>query len=76
MLKHALYWSLSGVLVGCIITVVAVRLIRGLVFNVPVENPLLFALATCLMIAVSLTAALLPSVRAARIDPLVALRQE
>ena len=76
MLSQVLYWSLSGVSIGCAITVLVVRSLRTLVFQVPVENPLLFALAACLLIAVALAAALLPSLRAAQIDPVSTLRRE
>jgi ABC-type antimicrobial peptide transport system permease subunit len=40
------------------------------------ENPVLFAAAALLMIAVSAAAALAPSLRAAKIDPMTALRHE
>jgi hypothetical protein len=76
MLKQVLYWSMSGVAVGSAITVVVARSLRSLVFNVPVENPAVFVLAACLMIAVALSATLLPSLRAAKIDPMTALRRE
>jgi putative ABC transport system permease protein len=76
MLKHALYWSLSGVLIGSIMTAFIVRWLRSLVFEVPVENPLLFGLAASLMIAVAIAATLIPSLRAAKIDPIAALRQD
>jgi predicted permease len=76
MLKHSLYWTLSGVLIGCAVAALVVRSLRTLVFKVPVENPALFALVACLMIAVALAAALVPSLRAARVDPIAALRQE
>jgi predicted permease len=76
MLKHALYWSLSGVLIGSIVTALVVRWLRSLVFEVPVENPILFGLAACLMIAVALAATLIPSLRATKIDPIAALRQD
>jgi putative ABC transport system permease protein len=76
MLKHALYWSLSGVLIGSIMTALIVRWLRSLVFEVPVENPMLFGLAGSLMIAVAIAATLIPSLRAAKIDPIAALRQD
>jgi putative ABC transport system permease protein len=76
MLQHALSWSLAGVLIGSAITAFIARWLRGLVFQVPAENPLLFGLAAGLMLAVALVAALLPSLRAANIDPIAALRRD
>jgi hypothetical protein len=48
-----LYWSLPSVLLGSLMTALVARSLRTLVFQVPVENPALFALAACLMIAVA-----------------------
>jgi putative ABC transport system permease protein len=76
MLRHALFWSLSGVLIGSAITVLIARWLRSLVFQVPVENPTLFGFAAGLMLAVALAAALVPSLRAATIDPIAALRRD
>jgi predicted permease len=76
ILGHALRWTLAGVVVGLIGTAMAVRSLRGLLFQVPAENPALFAMAAVLMIVVTIAAAWLPSLKAARIDPMVALRHE
>jgi ABC-type antimicrobial peptide transport system permease subunit len=50
--------------------------LESLLFQVRPENPILFGAAALLMIAVSIAAALAPSLRAARIDPMTALRHE
>jgi len=76
VVKHVLYWSLSGVVIGSAATTIVVRSLRTIVFKVPVENPALFALSACLMVAVAIAAALIPALRATRIDPIATLRQE
>jgi predicted permease len=76
MLKPALFCTFSGVAIGWLMTVLVVRSLRGLVFQVPVENPALFSLAAGLMIAVALAATVIPTLRAARIDPVASLRRE
>jgi ABC-type antimicrobial peptide transport system permease subunit len=76
ILGHALRWTLGGVVVGLIGTAMAVRSLRSLLFQVPPENPVMFGTAALLLIAVTIAAAWLPSLRAARIDPMVALRHE
>ncbi|HEY3939983.1 MAG TPA: ABC transporter permease [Bryobacteraceae bacterium] len=76
ILGHALRWSLGGVAVGLIGTAAAVRALGSLLFQVKAENPLLFAMAALLMILVTIAAAWMPSRRAAKIDPMVALRHE
>jgi ABC-type antimicrobial peptide transport system permease subunit len=55
---------------------IAARSLGSLLFQVHAENPVLFGAAALLMIAVSIAAALAPSLRAAKIDPMIALRHE
>ncbi len=76
MLIQALYWILCGVAIGALITALVARSLRSLLFEVPAENPGLFCLAAGLMIVVGLAATVIPSLRAARIDPVAALRRE
>lgn len=52
------------------------RLIQAQLFNVKGSDPAIFVLATLLIAAVSAAAGLIPAVRASRIDPMTALRNE
>lgn len=52
------------------------RFIRGLLFDVPRFDPLAFGGVSLLMLAVALLACWLPARRAARVDPVIALRAE
>jgi ABC-type antimicrobial peptide transport system permease subunit len=54
----------------------AARLIRTLLFNVEPFDPLIYGGVTLLFAVVAALACLLPSLRASRIDPLVALRAD
>jgi predicted permease len=76
ILAHALRWTLAGVAAGLIAAALAARSLASLLFQVHAENPALFGAAALLMIAVSVAAALAPSLRAAKIDPMIALRHE
>jgi ABC-type antimicrobial peptide transport system permease subunit len=73
---HALRWTLAGLAVGLLAAALAARSLGSLLFQVRAENPALFGAAALLMIAVSVAAALAPSLRAAKIDPMIALRHE
>ena len=50
--------------------------VSGLLFGLRATDPLTIGVATALMIAVSTFAGYLPARRAARVDPMIALRYE
>lgn len=74
--------SEGGVLVGVGLALGVVgalslsRLMRGLLFGVAPHDPVTLALVVVLMAAVGVGACWIPAVRAARIDPGVALRAQ
>ncbi len=65
-----------GLAAGLIAAAGAARLIETLLFNVQPLDPLVYAGVAALFAAVAALACLLPSLRASRIDPMVALRAE
>jgi predicted permease len=67
---------LAGVAIGLAGSAAVTRLMTGLLYGVsPVDAPT-WALATALLVAVGVIAALVPALRATRVDPLVAMRAE
>jgi len=52
------------------------QLIRGLLYGVTATDPMTFAGVVVLVGTVGTMAAFVPAIRAARVDPLIALRQE
>jgi putative ABC transport system permease protein len=52
------------------------RLMTTLLFRVQATDPVTFVLVAGVLLAVSLMACLVPARRAARVDPIVALRYE
>jgi predicted permease len=66
----------AGLIVGLAAAAGSAWLIRSLLFGVEPFNALLYAAVTAVFLLIAAAACLLPSLRAARIDPLVALRSE
>ena len=65
-----------GLVIGLGISAAGSRLLASLLFEVEPLNPIVFCGVTVLFAIVAVFACLLPSLRASRIDPLVALRTE
>jgi putative ABC transport system permease protein len=65
-----------GTVVGIIGSLAAARLLEGLLFGIAPRDPVTLAGVTFVMCAVGLAACSVPALRAARVDPLVAIRKE
>jgi ABC-type lipoprotein release transport system permease subunit len=76
VLEQAGLWTVAGGGLGVIGSLFAVRLIESMLFHVPAKDPWTLVGASGLLAGVALAAAWIPSRRAARIDPIQALRQE
>ncbi len=66
----------AGLLVGVVGALVLTRCVSSLLFQISPTDPVTFLEAVLLLAAVALAACYLPAHRAARIDPMVALRYE
>jgi ABC-type antimicrobial peptide transport system permease subunit len=75
VLRHGLRLTLLGVSIGLAAAFAVTRLIASLLFVSPTDG-LTFTAISALLAAVAMLASLLPARRDARVDPLVALRQE
>ncbi len=65
-----------GVVCGLAIALVAGRLIESMLYGVRLRDPLAIGGAVLLLSGTALLAALIPALRASRVDPTLALRQE
>ena len=76
VLRQAMMVVLVGVGIGLLGSWALTRLMKSLLFNVSVTDPLTFGGIAVLMILIALLACLIPASRATKVDPLVALRYE
>jgi ABC-type antimicrobial peptide transport system permease subunit len=74
--KQGLGMLLIGTLIGLAGAFALTRLMRTLLFEVTATDPLTYASVIGLLILVALLACYIPARRAAKVDPLVALRYE
>jgi putative ABC transport system permease protein len=63
-----------GVILGSAVAIAATRQVEGMLFQITTTDPVSFAGAACFLVAVAITACLLPAWRALRVNPLEALR--
>lgn len=76
VLGDSLRLTLAGLAAGVVLAVAASRSLTGLLYGVPSLDPLVYAGGALLMTAACSGAALLPARRAARVDPITALRAD
>jgi ABC-type antimicrobial peptide transport system permease subunit len=62
--------------VGVVVALASGRVLRGLLYGVEPVDPTTYAMVVTITMAVGLLAAAVPAVRAARVDPVEALRAE
>jgi predicted permease len=74
--RQALVWVGAGVLIGIPLALSASRVARGLLFGLSTNDLGVLMAAATLMCVMGLLAAYIPARRAARVDPLIALRAE
>ncbi len=65
-----------GVAIGFAVALVATRFMSTMLFGVGAIDPLSFAIAAVVLVAMALLAAYAPARRATRVDPIIALRNE
>jgi predicted permease len=76
MVWQASLWIGFGAAAGIIGSLAAARWIGSLLFDIPANDPATLAEAAALLLVVALLGAWVPARRAAKIDPMVALRYE
>jgi ABC-type antimicrobial peptide transport system permease subunit len=76
VVSDGLKLGLLGLAIGGVAALSAARWVKPLLFEESPSDPLVFALVTATLLAVTVAASWIPARRAARVDPQVALRTE
>jgi predicted permease len=76
MLRGSLRPVVAGVLIGLVLAAGVSRLLRGVLYGLSPVDAVSFVGASLLLLSIALAASWLPSRRATRVDPLVALRDQ
>ena len=76
ILRETLGVVLLGLIAGSALAYLASRLIDSRLFGVAPQDPITMLAATAVLLSVALCAAYLPALRASRVDPMAALRQQ
>jgi putative ABC transport system permease protein len=76
VLQESATWLASGMAIGVGAAYLLARLVRSLLFQVQPEEPIVYVLAIAILACFGMAAAFVPARRAARVDPLVALRSD
>jgi ABC-type antimicrobial peptide transport system permease subunit len=76
ILRHGIALAAAGMALGFLGSLAGTRLMSSMLFEVTPSDPITYAGAALLLGAVVLAASYIPARRAAKLDPLIALRQE
>jgi putative ABC transport system permease protein len=76
ILRQGSRLTLAGIVIGLITSLGATRLLSSMLFSVTSKDPETFIAVALLLVGVALGACYVPARRAAKVDPMVALRYE
>jgi putative ABC transport system permease protein len=75
-LRHGLWLTTIGIAIGVGIALILTRVMSAFLFGVGPMDPITYAAVSAVLAGMTLVATYLPAHRAARVDPVVALRAE
>jgi ABC-type antimicrobial peptide transport system permease subunit len=76
VLTRAMRPVMAGIACGLLLSIVVGRLVASMLYGTSATNPFVLGAAAAALMITGLLGSLVPSVRAIRVDPAVALRAE
>jgi predicted permease len=76
VMRQGITLAAVGIGAGILLAMAVTRLLATLLYGVTPTDPLTFAIAPAILLLVAVVACWMPAIRAARVDPVRALRQE
>ena len=76
IMGQGLRLAACGVVAGIVLALAATRLLRSLLFGTSPTDAITFVAVATLLVVIAAAASLVPALRASRVDPLIALRDE
>jgi putative ABC transport system permease protein len=76
VMGEGLRLAAAGIVIGCAMAVALGQFLRGMLFGVTPTDPVALIAVPALMLVTAATATAIPALRAARVDPIHALRNE
>ena len=74
--RGALTTAVAGALAGCAAALAVAGVLKSVLYGVDARDPISLLLAATVLLGVALVAALVPALRATRVDPITVLRSE
>jgi putative ABC transport system permease protein len=75
VLRQGVLLTVVAIAIGLAAAVAMTRFMASMLFDVAPRDPLTFALVAVVLAGVSVTATLIPALRAMKVNPIVALRE-
>ena len=76
VIANGLLLTAAGILIGLAGSIALTRLMAAVLYQTSATDPLTLAAVVAVLLGVAVVASVVPATRAARVDPMVALREE